>query len=66
VGIHLLGTSLWQGHLWLWRWREGLDLTLPCHCTSDLLPAYCVKIPLTKSHALYYIFVSAELQDVLM
>jgi len=38
VGVYLLGTSVWQGELYLRRRREWLDQT--CRCISDSLLAY--------------------------
>ena len=44
VGVHLLGTSVWQGQLYLPRRRE-YTRTRRCRCTSDSLLAYRLKIP---------------------
>jgi len=54
VGVYLLGTSVWQGQLHLWRWRERPHQTRWCHCISDLFLAYHLKIPLAKNQALHY------------
>jgi hypothetical protein len=54
VGVYMLGTSVWQGELCLWRWREGLHQTWCCHCISDLFLAYHLKVPLAKNQALHF------------
>ena len=55
VGVYVLGTSVWQGELYLWRWREGLDQTWCCPCVSDSLLAYRLKISPSKNNALYFL-----------
>ena len=54
VGVYLLGTSVWQGQLYFWRWREGPHQTWCCYCFSDLFLAYHLKIPPAKNQALHY------------
>jgi hypothetical protein len=50
----LLGTSVWQGYLYLQRQRGGLHQTQRCQCISDFLLTCCLKIPPAKTHALHY------------
>jgi hypothetical protein len=54
VGVYLLWTSVWQGHLYLQRRREGLDQIWCCCCISDSLLAYRLKIPSARNDALHY------------
>ena len=54
VGVYLLRSSLQQGQLCLWRWREGLNQTLHCHSISEFLLAYHLKIPPAKNSALHH------------
>jgi hypothetical protein len=56
VGVHSLGTSVWQGQLYLWRRRKGLDQTWRCRCISDSLIAYRLKNSPTKNDALHCSF----------
>jgi hypothetical protein len=48
VGVYLLGTSVWQGQVFLRKRREELDQTC-CRCISDWLLAYRLKTPTAKT-----------------
>ena len=51
VGVYLLGTSAWQGHLYTRRRREGL-----CPCISDSLLGSLLKTPFsTKLCTILYV-----------
>jgi hypothetical protein len=52
VGPYWLGTSVWQGQLYLGDGQETLDQTW--RCISDSLLAYSFKIPTAKNRALHY------------
>ena len=43
VGVYLVGTSVWQGQLYLRR-REGLDQSWRCCCSSDSLLASFIQV----------------------
>ena len=45
VGVHLLGTTVWQGQLYLLRRREYTRPNMTLYCTSDSLLAYRLKSP---------------------
>jgi hypothetical protein len=49
VGVYLLLTLLWQGQLYLRKWR-GLEHTLRCRGISYSLLDYSLKIPPAKKH----------------
>ena len=50
----LLGTTVWQGQLYLRRRTEGLDQTQCCHCISDSPLAYRLHMPLATNRSLHY------------
>ena len=58
VGVHMTGTPVWQGHLYLQQRREGLDQSRRCRSISDSLLAHGMKMPPVDNRALHYVQVT--------